>query len=145
MVSLDNFSKSISLIASGIGINTNKLVKKVALVADQTVVIATPVDKGRARSNWITNLNSASSETIEPYSAGDHLGTGETANAAGAISQGSGVIAQRKSGQDIHITNNLPYIGKLNDGSSAQAPSDFVQKAVQASVSTIKETKVVKK
>lgn len=123
---------------------TNALVKRVALTADQTVVLATPVDTGRARSNWITTINSPNSGTIDPYSPGDKLGIGETANAQAAIDQARTVINTRQPGQSVHITNNLEYIGELNNGSSKQAPANFVGKAVVAAIQAVKSSRVIK-
>jgi hypothetical protein len=130
--------------AKRIDMAIDNLVKKVALTADQTVVLATPVDTGRARSNWITTINSPNSGTIDPYSPGDKLGIGETANAQAAMDQAKAVVATRMRGQSIHITNNLEYIGELNRGTSKQAPSNFVGKAVLAAVNAIRSTKVIK-
>lgn len=122
----------------------NKLVQKTALIADQTVVLATPVDTGRARSNWIAKINGPNGGTIAPYHPGNKLGLGETANAQSAMDQARAVIATRTSGQSIHITNNLDYIGELNNGSSKQAPANFVGMAVLAAVNVIRSTRVVK-
>lgn len=144
MASLDQFAKRIKRKAKKIEVNTDKLVKQVATIADQVVVFSTPVDKGRARSNWIVSLGFPNTSTIEPYAPGEKLGIGENANASAAISQATGIINTRKSGQDIFISNNLPYIGKLNDGYSAQAPSNFVEKAVDAAVNAVNRAKVLK-
>ena len=141
---LGSFNARMNKRANALEIGVNALVKRVALTADQTVVLATPVDTGRARSNWITSINRPSSQTIEPYVPGDKLGIGETANAQAAIDQARTVIETRKSGQSIHITNNLEYIGELNDGSSRQAPANFVGKAVLAAISAVKSTRVIK-
>ena len=117
----------------------DRTVRMAALAADQAVVMATPVDKGRARSNWIVQMNAPARATIEAYAPGSGGSTG-AANAAGALSQGQAVISgydgDRHSG--IVISNNLPYIGALNNGSSRQAPAGFVQKAIQAAVKQVR-------
>jgi hypothetical protein len=108
------------------------VVRKVALAADQVIVMATPVDEGRARSNWIAALDAAAVGTVEPYAEG-------AAAANGAIEQAARVIADYDGDvhSEIHLTNNLPYIGELNDGSSAQAPAGFVEKGVTAAVKAV--------
>jgi hypothetical protein len=125
--------------------NVEKTVRKVALVVDSVVVLATPVDTGRARSNWTVTLDNAAEGVREPYSPGEGLGTGEGANAQAALNQGMATVAQYRSSNNssIHIANNLPYIERLNDGSSAQAPAGFVQKAVQQGSAVVNGTKVV--
>lgn len=144
MATLDQFSERIEIIANRFEKNTNKLVRQVALLADQTIVLATPVDTGRARSNWIVSVGCTSVNTISPYSEGKALGLAETVNAQGAIAQGVSAVSSRKPGQNIFISNNLSYIGDLNNGTSLQAPKNFVKIAVHAAVAVINKTKLVK-
>jgi hypothetical protein len=142
--SLSQFSRRIRAVGKRVEVNTDKLTRQVALVADQTVVLSTPVDEGRARSNWIVSLGSPALSEREPYAPGSKLGLSEGGNASGAIAQGQGVIAARKSGQDIFISNNVPYISDLNNGTSAQAPANFVEKAVQVAVSAIRGARITR-
>jgi hypothetical protein len=115
--------------------NADKVVRKVALAADQAVVMATPVDTGRARANWIAGLNAAPSQVTDA----------EDKSGGKAIQQAAGVIAGYDGDKDaeIHITNNLPYIGRLNEGSSYQAPANFVQIAVRRAVGSVKGAKLL--
>ncbi len=146
MASLNEFSRRMGVLAGRIGGNTTRLVRKTALAADQAVVSGTPVDTGRARSNWIVELNGAAGEDdiIGPYVAGEGGSTGDS-NVAAALAQGEAVISRYVSGQDqsIHITNNLPYIGALNDGSSAQAPANFVQEAIMEAVQAVNSSRII--
>lgn len=81
----------------------------------------TPVDTGRARSNWLPSIGTPRSDTTENLS-------------------GSTEIASNyKLGQKIFITNNLPYIKRLNEGHSTQAPSGYVELTVQKRVNRLKE------
>lgn len=129
MPSLREFSGRISIRAKRIDENADALVRKVALAVDTAVVLATPVDEGRARSNWQVGIGIAPEGTREPYYPGEQ-GSTEAANAQAAIDQGKRMIQRYTKGSTVHITNNLPYIQKLNDGHSAQAPAGFVEKAV---------------
>ena len=126
---LNDFRRRMTICGKKIERNASTLVRRVALAADQAVVFGTPVDTGRARSNWIVAINSAPEAVIEPYTPGEGGSTGAR-NAQAAIDQGSQVIAGYQSGDEIHITNNLPYIQRLNDGYSDQAPANFVETAV---------------
>lgn len=143
MATLDQFSRRITILADKIAENADRLTRKTALAVDQAVVYGTPVDSGRARSNWIAQLGSAPSETREPYAPGAKLGIQESGNAQGATDQAEAVIARYKPGDDIHITNNLPYIQRLNDGWSAQAPENFVEKAIEAGSQAVKASRLV--
>lgn len=95
-----------------------KSVRKSALAADAALVRNTPVDTGRARANWIPSLDAASAEIVEPNGKKD-------------------IASETQSytiDKTIFITNNLPYIQRLNDGWSQQAPAGFVELAVQSGV-----------
>lgn len=120
----------------------DKVVRRAALEVDQSVVTSTPVDTGRARSNWIASVGSPTGDTRGPFSPGDKLGKGEVNNAQAAITAATSVINSRRFNQAIFITNNLDYIGSLNSGSSKQAPRNFVRKAVQAGTQAVRNIKV---
>lgn len=98
------------------------IAQKMALDALTGVVLATPVDKGRARGGWTVEIGS---ET-----AGDSATLDKTGS--GTISAGSAKITSAKPFEPISISNNVPYIGILNGGSSKQAPAQFVELAVAA-------------
>ncbi len=136
MADLRTFAGRIRLIGKRIEENSDVLTRKVAVAVDGAVVLATPVDTGRARSNWQVEIDSAASGTIEAHVPGKEGSTGGP-NAQMAMDLGKERIADYKSGQTIHITNNLPYIGRLNDGYSAQAPAGFVENAVLVGVATV--------
>lgn len=144
MASLNEFSRRMAVHAGRISGNTTRLVRRVALAADQALVSGTPVDTGRARSNWIVQLNSAAGDDIDPYVPGAH-GSTEAQNTQAALDQGEAVISGYVSGRDlsIHITNNVPYIGELNAGSSAQAPANFVEQALSEAVAAVNSSRII--
>jgi hypothetical protein len=133
--SLNGFGSRIDLLANNLERAVPNLIRKVALAADQAVVSQTPVDTGRARSNWIVQIGSAYTGTIGPRSPGSRGSTGAD-NIQGSLSQAQAEIATYTQGE-IHITNNLPYIERLNNGWSAQAPSGYVEAAVLAAVNAV--------
>lgn len=128
MASLSQFAKRMRVISKNVNANADKITRTVALAIDAAVVIATPVDTGRARSNWQVELNNTPGGTREPYAPGQGRST-EGENTREAIEHGKKVIGSYKKGNTIHITNNLSYIGRLNEGWSAQAPAAYVEKA----------------
>lgn len=141
---LRDFSKRIKVIANTVSENADQLTRKVALAVDATVVMATPVDTGRARSNWQVALDAPASGVIDAYSPGTEQSTAGP-NARAALDQGKDVIGQYRKGNEIHITNNLPYIGKLNEGHSAQAGANFVEKAVHVGINAVRNVKITEK
>lgn len=111
--------------------NSGELVRRLAVTIDQVVVVETPVDTGRARINWQIGLDGPAQGTLpEPP-------TGGGSAAQLSMDKAAADIAKHKNGQAIHITNNLDYIGRLNDGYSAQAPANFVEMAVVTAIKAI--------
>lgn len=138
MSDLKNFSKRIKRRASAVSKNTDNVVRKVILAVDQAVVFATPVDTGRARANWQPSIGAPITTTL-PEPSGPNIGTGA------AIAAGQQVALQYQGGAKsptVYINNNLPYIQRLNEGSSKQAPAMFVQSAIAIAVSVIKGARV---
>ncbi|MBT9158788.1 MAG: hypothetical protein DDT26_00035 [Dehalococcoidia bacterium] len=113
--------------------NTDQLVRKVILAIDRAVVLATPVDTGRARANWQPSIGQPAEGTL-PEPASPSAGRDQSDVRA--------VIAGYRPGLTVHITNNLPYIERLNNGSSSQAPADFVSFAILAVVRAVQRAKL---
>ena len=139
---LNQFAARMRLRALQVRDGVDKVVKKAALAVDQAVVLATPVDTGRARSNWIVTIGSPAGGTRQPFSPGTKLGLGESNNATAAIAEGKAVINSRSFNQAIFISNNVHYIGALNNGSSRQAPNNFVNRAVNQGAAEIRQIKI---
>lgn len=122
---LDAFKRGIRSDIADIAAVTSKVERRIGLGILRRVVMATPVDTGRARGNWQVDLNNApKGET----GALDKRG-GSTA------SKGSAIIQTAKPFGTIQIANNVPYIGRLNDGYSKQAPAGFIEAAIDAELS----------
>lgn len=98
-----------------------------AIVGD--LAYKTPVDTSQALSNWQVTLGSPAESKINAYYPGQR-GSSQRASAAQVLNLAKAVLSQKKPGQPIYITNNLPYIRKLNEGSSLQQPAGFVERAV---------------
>lgn len=120
--SLERKAKAIDEAASKTAVDT-----ALAIVGD--LAYKTPVDTSQALSNWIVTLDAASTQKIAPHYPGSQ-GSSQRASAAETINSARAVLKNKKPGQPIFITNNLPYIRRLNDGYSGQAPAGFVERAV---------------
>lgn len=105
-------------------------VRKVGFKVLQGVTLKTPKDTGLATSAWLVGVRNA--PTAEPTVA-----PGASASAGQAQQAGLSVIGTYPQNNlpDLWIVNNLPYIGKLNDGSSLQAPAKFVEQSIAEAVS----------
>lgn len=147
MASLGDFSRRMKIIARGVNENSDKLVRKIAVAVDTTVVLATPVDTGRARSNWRVAIGTMPDlSIIAPYVPGEGNSTGE-ACARVQIQYAEMIIKGYRGGAQlqptIFISNNLPYIIPLNNGHSAQAPKAFVEKAVVNGIKMITGNNII--
>lgn len=137
-MNLNQFGDKIKRVAVDVPKNADEIVRKVALAADQTIAMATPVDTGRARANWQVGIGAAPGGTVE-YSGG---GAGAASYAIGAAQ--SVVTTYKGQPGGIWLVNNLPYIQRLNEGWSAQAPAKFVEQAIDTAVTAIRDSKVIK-
>lgn len=120
--SLRQFGIAITAKADKLPERADRIVRQIALAIDRTLVLATPVDTGRARANWQASLGVPASGTVP---AGSRRGSE-------AVQQAEAVIAtyQGGPGTAIFLTNNLPYIVPLNNGHSQQAPAGFVERSL---------------
>lgn len=117
-----SFAKRMRAFAKDIPRQQNEIKKELAIESVLQVVPDTPVLSGQARSNWTASLGSPNNSFIlfGPFTtAGDN-----------AVNRARAVIAGAKPGQDIYLTNNLPYIERLNNGYSKQAPAMFFEIAI---------------
>jgi hypothetical protein len=108
--------------------NANQVKRTVALDLLSRIVDRTPVDTGRARANWQVSLSSPRlSEASYTNSEKIPQGNQESAIAGRAKAKGAAIVKNAQEGQDIWITNNLPYINRLETGTwSDQAPQGMV-------------------
>ena len=109
---------------------TEKLITRLALNLTAGLIKDTPVDTGWARANWIPAIGSPRSTTAGSRAAAE---SGRLDNSPQA--QGQVEVLGYKLGPAIHISNNVPYIKRLNAGSSKQAPAAFIQSAILRAVS----------
>lgn len=105
------------------------------------LVTGTPVDTSNALSNWHIRLDAPMLEEIEPYVAGIK-GSTRGVSMGAAIQEGRAALASKRYGQPIFISNNTPYIGDLERGTSKQAPSGFLQQSILIGRRKIKSFKM---
>lgn len=105
---------------------TEKHVKIITLDATANLIETTPRDTGWARSNWIPSLSKPKDDP-----AGTPEAVSKAASDAGVAEVVTGYTLEKGP---VFISNNVPYIRKLNDGWSKQAPAGFVQAAILKAV-----------
>ena len=86
------------------------------------IIKDTPADTGRARGNWQASIGRGATGVVSVESKG----SGQ-AKAIADVNQTVRVAV----GDLYYLTNNLPYIERLEYGWSKQAPSGMVRKNMQ--------------
>ena len=79
-----------------------------ALQALAAVKLGTPVDTGRARNSWYIGYSAVYKNQRSP---------------------GVEILAPKNKPTEIIVTNGTDYIQLLNDGTSIQAPTRFIEQA----------------
>ncbi len=108
MANVQQFNLQLDAFAKKIGIAGTLIQKRVAFDLFGRIVKKTPVDTGRARASWNMDVNQPN-RTVQPEGQASY-----PEPRVGAINV--------KPGDEIWISNNLPYIGELETGHSQQAP-----------------------
>ncbi|MTI92147.1 MAG: hypothetical protein FH750_12345 [Pseudomonas stutzeri] len=94
----------------------DKIARTAALELFSSVIRSTPVDTGRARGNWQTSVGQPTPNEID---RDDKSGAQALTEVQAKTPEGAG--------QEVFLTNNLPYIYSLEFGSSKQAPAGMVR------------------
>ena len=91
-----------------------RITRAIKLELFSGVILDTPVDTGRARGNWQTSTGYPKTSTVER--AGANASLNEMRNNLGGLDGAT------------YLTNNLPYIERLEFGYSNQAPDGMLRK-----------------
>lgn len=116
-----SYAKSLSVIGEldeEVRLQRNKLAFRI----DARVVQETPVDTSEARSSWL--VSDGRPNNSEPGNIG----------ADQAITNGVQAINSAKTFTQLYIQNNKPYIERLNEGSSLQAPAKYIDTIIAQEV-----------
>ena len=114
-----SFSSDVEAYAKKAGASLDETSRAIVLELFGSVIKDTPVDTGRAKGNWQTTIGAPANSTV------DRLGESE------ALADVSQQAASFGAGKVIYLSNNLPYIYRLEyDGWSQQAPGGMLRKNV---------------
>lgn len=123
----------IRIIVGGLEQFSEREIIRLSLEVTANLIEATPVDTGWARANWVPSIGQAYEAAV-----GNGGDPGQVSSMRKKQSSGKAELAGYKLTKGpIFVTNNVPYIQKLNEGSSAQAPSGFVQQQVEKAIKTV--------
>ena len=111
-----SFTKQLNALVSGTKEKIDKTVKGATVVLATNVITETPVDTGAARGNWQASVGQPATGAID---RADPSGQAAIASAAAVIPDEAGSV--------VYLSNNLPYIQRLEYGHSGQAPDGMVR------------------
>lgn len=131
----DNFASRMKALGERIERNVSVLQGHVMDAVQEHVIIATPVKTGRARNGWRVGDGSPDTtlDMVGPFDK-----SGQT-----RIDSNRDVCLAHDTLASLYLDNEVHYIPDLNHGSSVQAPSGFIQRAVTIAVSAIKGARIV--
>ena len=142
MTDLANFARRIRVQANRIEPGAEKAVIDCSSAVARELVENTPVDTGRAITNWDAAVGRVPLAYRTEAAVPGSKGSTRDANVSGALSRMLAAIALYRTGQSVNITNSAPYIGKLNAGSSLQAPAGFIEAAIQRGRAAIRNVRI---
>ncbi len=136
MASPKVFARRMEALARGVTSNVADIKAKAAVAIGKKLVKTTPVDTALARSNWVASPNSPD-HSVRSIRSESETVADITASVKGIDSE-----------TEIHIANGgqkVPYLEKLDAGSSSQAPAGFVAESKSAGLRAIERGRVLKR
>lgn len=94
----------------------DKIARAATLDFFSGTIKSTPVKDGRARGSWTTGVG------VEPVESPDRIDPSGSAAIAEVVAK-----TPHGAGQETYMISNLPYIEKLENGHSQQAPAGMVR------------------
>ena len=125
-----DFARKLRKFGDSIEEAAHRMAQNGARAALISAVRDTPGKSGLERGNWQVSLDAPATGTV---SSPDPSG-------AATIQRGLSEVEKSRPGQSIHITNNLPEVARLNDGSSGEAPKGFIERARQVAEAAVRKT-----
>lgn len=114
-----SFASDLAKFADKTRIRADQVVRKITIDITRDIVRATPVDTGLARSSYFFGPVRVST-----------VGKDMSKNGSPSNQRAQEFASTLKAGGVFYITNNLPYIMKLEFGHSKQAPAGMARRTV---------------
>ncbi len=115
-----SLAEQLKAIAERNKVKLSLVVRKTVLDMAGQMVLMSPVDTGRFRSNWQYGAGSINTDT----------GASIDASGAGSIGRITVGVAAWKPGETMIVSNSLPYAQRLEVGWSKQAPAGVVRTTI---------------
>lgn len=118
---MGSFADQLKALSERTKVKLETVVRKTIIDLQGGVVLRSPVDTGRFKSNWMVGIGAKSSDTV----------TTEDKTGAVSLARVEPAMGAWKPGQSIWLTNSLPYASRIEYGWSDQAPGGVVRLTVQ--------------
>lgn len=141
-MNLDDFANRMDQRADRLPQAVSEVAASVAMVIVSDLAYQTPVDTSKALSSWIVTLDEPSTVALEEGHFVGSQGSTQDESAQMTIDNAQRVLAQKQPGQSIFITNNQPYIVRLNSGYSKQQPAGFVERSLLIARNALKRIRL---
>ena len=118
---------------------TEEVITKISVNTTAELIEATPVDTGWARANWVPSIGrraNAPETPTDPELRRQASRSAATAQSAGTARLVAGGYSLNQGA--VFISNGVPYLVFLNEGTSQQAPKAFVQQGIVKGVNSIR-------
>lgn len=112
---MSDFALDISRFVKKANGNIDIVVRKITFEVFSRVIRKTPVDTGRARGNWIASADRPVLVALDGAKSEQQ-----------ALADAGSVALKQPAGGVVFLANNLPYIQRLENGWSNQAPAGMV-------------------
>lgn len=141
MPNLNDLALYMETLSDKVDSASSQLAVEVAITIISELAYKTPVDTSKALSSWFVTLGSPSTNVGKAYFVGEE-GSTRNSSAAETIKNAKNILATKKAGQVIYLTNNQPYIKRLNEGYSKQQAAGFVERAIMVGQVKAKNIKI---
>lgn len=121
---LKTLSRRMNKLADSLPDRANEAKKHVLIEIATDLAYSTPVDTSQALSNWQGAIGGPNAVERPAFNVGK-LGSTRASSAGAMIEEVKSSIAAVKPGSPLFLSNVLPYIRRLDQGYSRQAPRGF--------------------
>lgn len=125
MGTLIDLAKRMRKLKKNVEKSASKRAVNIATAILDELTLETPVDTSKAVSNWQVGLGSPVDVELEAHVEGI-LGTTGAQSASITRESGKSILAKKKPGVPIYISNTTSYVRELNEGKY----NNFVERAV---------------
>lgn len=118
---MSDFKRQMKEVEKKISDAIEKTMRATALEMFSEIVLKTPVDTGRLRSNWQASLNNPIGSKLDGV---DYAGNNTIIRGGGKIN------SYTLKDSSIWFANNMPYASRIENGSSRQRPEGMVSSTI---------------